>query len=137
MTFSGKRGSYRLVAVGWLLALLLLSFLPAHWKGVLHTKGRFHDAAHMVVFGLLAWLMAQSARTREGKIAALCLAAATGFAVELGQDVVFWFQLRVHAPVEWTDVLMDLMAVVLVGVVTLGIAPTQQGPQMRLRGSRG
>ena len=121
----------------WLAGLcltfvVLLSFLPAHWKMLLHTKGHLHDAAHMLVFGGMAFLLARCARTREGEIGLLVLAAALGVLIEFAQDFELLLPRGSWSPVEWNDILLDTIAVLVAGVVQMGIVPLLRRPSLRL-----
>ena len=112
--------------------LIALSFLPGHWKDEMHTKGRLHDVAHMAVFGMLAWLMARAARTRDGQIKAFFFAAMIGCAVEVMQYLIFLIPGGMHSPLEWKDILLDVMAVLIVAVVRLSMLPAPRRSGLRM-----
>lgn len=127
MELSGNPRFYRWLAGGWMAFVVLLSFLPPHWKSQLHTKGSLHNAAHLVVFGVLAFLMARAAKNRDQEITFLFLAAVLGFSIEIAQDLkIVLPRDGSWSPVEWNDILVDVMAVVIAGIVQMVLLPALQ-----------
>jgi hypothetical protein len=89
---------------------VVLSLLPNGDKTALHTKGRLHSPAHVLLFGLVAYAagrISQSARTRVVVFIGVLL---FGFGIELAEHFTY------RAALEWKDVLID-SAGVLVGTV--------------------
>ncbi len=120
MAFSTSYRIYRWIAGGWLVLILLLSFLPTQWKEALHTKGELHDTGHLLVFGALAFLLARSGRTRDQSITLLFFAAVLGVGIEFAQDLRLALPQGSWSPVEWRDIVVDTMAVLIAGVIELG-----------------
>lgn len=95
-----------------------------------------HDAGHMIAFGVLAWLLARCARTREQAMFFLFFTAVLGVAIEFAQDMRVMLPKGSWAPVEWHDVLLDTMAVVVASVVYLAAEPARR-TSVRVSGSQG
>ena len=126
----------RWLTAGWLAFLLVLSFLPAQWKNLLHTKGQMHDTGHLIAFGVLAWLLARGARSRDQALLFLFLTAGLGMTIEFAQDLRVLLPKGSWAPVEWHDILLDTIAVVIAGVIYFAAEPFRR-PAMRAGRSRG
>ena len=123
----GHRRLAAMAAAVWIAGLALLSFLPTQDKRQLHTKGRLHPAGHIGFFLVAAALLVASARTTRSRVLLLCLLAAFGGCVECLQH------LTSGAPLEWRDIVLDLLGVLLGGllITTAGkmraIEPVQRG----------
>ena len=116
----GRRRLVGVSAAGWMAALTLLSFLPTHRKDELHTRGRLHSAGHLVFFLVAGVLVSASARTARVRAVLLCLVAALAVIVEFLQHVTS------GAPMEWHDVVVDLLGLT-VGSILLAVAGGMRG----------
>ena len=111
------RKRYVALAVGFIAAVMFLSFLPEDDKVVLHTKGRFHSLGHSLIFGLAAYLASRTSRTRGGRFLMFLASLAFGLVVEAGEGIIF------HGSLEWNDVVADSIGVVLGTVAAILVAP--------------
>lgn len=107
----GHRRLAPVAAAVWIAGLALLSFLPTHDKHELHTKGRLHAPGHLVFFCVAAALLMESARTAWIRALLLGLLAAFGGSIEYLQHAIS------GVPLEWHDVIIDLLGVVLGGLL--------------------
>jgi hypothetical protein len=101
-------------------AIVVLSLLPNGDKSALHTKGRLHSPAHVLLFGLVAYAagrISQSARTR---IVVFVGVVFFGLGIEVAEHLTY------HAALEWKDVLVD-SAGVLVGTVIALVSASTEG----------
>ena len=106
-----RRRLTAVVAAVWIAGLALLSFLPTHDKHELHTKGRLHSTGHLLFFFVAAALLMASARTTWVRVSLLCVTAALGASIEYIQHVLS------GVPLEWHDILVDLLGIALGGLL--------------------
>jgi hypothetical protein len=106
-----NRGAHRQRTMFAALAFVLissvasLSFLPYESKQVLHTRGRFHSWGHLLVFSVIAYLVARVARSLRARVLLFVIALAFGFGIEVTEHLVF------HGVLEWKDVAVDALGV--------------------------
>jgi hypothetical protein len=109
---AGRLISMRTVLLLWLVTLLFLCVSPVYVKEILHTRGEFHDVAHVVAFSVTGILLARNpamSRVRHlWVLSALSLALLTE-----------WLEFRVyHArKLEWHDVVVDAAGILLVMIL--------------------
>lgn len=119
-----KRKMTSLVLAGVVAAAVLaVSFLPEQDKRRLHSGGRLHSWGHLIVFSVVGYVASRAAHSPLGRFVALGLAALFGFAVELGEHLVY------GSALEWKDVLVDALGVVagaLLVAVTLPSDPASR-----------
>jgi VanZ family protein len=96
-----------------------VSFLPVAGKRALHTEGRLHVGLHLVVFSVVGFVVFHAARSRAARIAAFVGAVLFGFLIEVGEHLVY------GGAMEWKDVLMDTVGVIVGTLLALLIAPRQ------------
>ena len=101
------------IAVIWIAVVTLISFLPHHGKQELHTKGRLHPWGHLLAFGGIGFTLVRSARSLEMRIFLLLLSGAFALTLEFAQ------QMRYGMGMEWRDVGVDCLGVVLGGAVAI------------------
>ena len=104
---SSRRKSFAIVAGLVLLAILLLTLLPTEAKQFLHTRGRFHTAAHVTVFAALAFAAAKSSKSGTTLLLLFAALLCFGFATE------FLEHLLDESDIEWTDVAGDTVGVLI------------------------
>ncbi len=92
---------------------LTLSFLPLHTKKHFHTKGRFHYVGHFLVFGAVGFALLRAARSTGERLVALALALGFGPLIEFAEHRYYRFS------IEWRDVLVDFLAVVVAAAIAL------------------
>ena len=92
---------------------LVLSFLPPHTKSELHTKGRLHYLGHFALFGAVGFALLRAARSTGERLAALTLGLCFGPLIEFAEHRRYGF------PIEWTDVLVDFLAVIVAAAIAL------------------
>lgn len=102
-----------MVAVIWIAVVTLISFLPHNDKQELHTKGRLHPWGHLLAFAGIGFTLVRSVRTLEMRIFLLLLSGAFALIVEAAQ------QLRYGMGMEWRDVALDCLGIVLGGIVAM------------------
>jgi hypothetical protein len=101
-------------------ATVVLSLLPNGEKTALHTKGRFHSLGHFVIFGLLAYAAGRTTRSVQARIFLFVGVLLFGFGVELAEHLTY------KAALEWTDVLIDFLGV-LVGTLIAFVGASSEG----------
>ncbi|WP_433975328.1 hypothetical protein [Tunturiibacter lichenicola] len=101
-------------------ATVVLSLLPNGEKTALHTKGRFHSVGHFVIFGLLAYAAGRTTRSVQARIFLFAGVLLFGFGVELAEHLTY------KAALEWTDVLIDFLGV-LVGTLIAFLGASSEG----------
>jgi len=100
--------------------LTVVSFLPAHSKRHLHTKGRLHPVGHLLFFMVASALLAASARTARVRTILLVSLAGMAFAVEGLQYLLNPIEM------EWHDVANDLLGVAL-GAILVALIGGMRG----------
>ena len=100
-----RRWIFSLLSCLGVLAIVVVSFLPVRDKSSLHTRGRLHSPGHLVAFGLVAFLIGGSVRSPRARVVLAVVMVLLGFGVELGEYLTF------KAPLEWKDVLMDVVGI--------------------------
>jgi len=112
--------------------LVALSFLPLRYKQRLHTRGPLHNVAHLVAFGLLAFLMMRSGRSRLQAYVLAATARLLAFGIEVAQRLV------IGTPMEWTNTRLDTAAVLIaMFVFSLESTILDRLPREDLRSGRG
>ena len=89
------------------LAALVISFLPSEDKHALHTRGHYHSWGHLIVFGVVAFVVARASRTVMARILLFLGSIVFGFAIEYAEHVAF------KGSIEWKDVVVDTLGVLL------------------------
>ena len=110
MWFARRRRLTRkffLVAAGvWATLVAAVSFLPLEYKQDLHSRGRFHNWGHVLAFGSLAYVLVRAVRRPWVRLLLCTGSLVFAFAIEYFQHLTDGMAL------EWTDVLVDIAAVV-------------------------
>lgn len=88
-------------------AIGVLSFLSPRTKVLLHTKGRLHSWGHLFAFGIAAFALLSTSRSRQTRILLLFATLMFGLLIEVGQHVVY------RTPLEISDMLVDALGVLL------------------------
>ena len=97
----------------WALCIAIGAIIRGYRLGaVLQTMGVAHVATHFGVFAVLGILLMLSFDTPGIRLLGVCLGIALGFTTELYEHLAF------HAPMEYVDVLVDALGV-LVGAAAL------------------
>ena len=119
VTSTMVRINKRAFAVGTFLCLLAVvltvSLLPPPDKIRLHSKGRLHDAGHMLAFAALAFVAAKISTVFRKRFQASMGLLALSFAIE-GIEHLIWL-----SPFEWRDVFTD--AIGIIGGLLLALLP--------------
>jgi hypothetical protein len=103
----------RILTVLWALCIAICSIIRGYRFGaMLQTMGVAHVAAHFGVFAVLGILVMLSFDTPGIRLLGVCLGIALGFTTELYEHLAF------HGPMEYGDVLIDALGV-LVGAAAL------------------
>lgn len=97
----------RLAALAWVLLVIALSLIPLPWKNAIGTTGAFHQAGHLLAFLILALLLCRSAVTLSAKLVRCLGAVLLGIVLETAEHLLY------HDRLEWEDVLVDVIGVVL------------------------
>ena len=92
----------------WLFILCCISMAPFEVKLHLKTMGRMHNIGHFLAFFLTTLLFAWDSKTALARTVRCCLA----LVVALGVEYLEFYEYR--NPYEWSDVLIDSAAIVLV-----------------------
>jgi VanZ family protein len=108
-----------LLACFVLTGVSFVSFLPVAGKRALHTEGRLHAGLHFVVFSVVGFVVFRAARSRAARIAAFAGAVLFGLAIEVGEHLVY------RGDMEWKDVLVDTIGVVVGTLLAMVSAPRQ------------
>ena len=108
-----NRRAWLLLGFALVAGALVLSFLPPHTKFQLHTKGRLHYAGHFLVFGAVGFALLRAARSNGERLAALALALGFGPLIEFAEHRHYGFS------IEWPDVLVDFLAVIVAAAIAL------------------
>ena len=98
----------------------MLSLLPSGDKSALHTRGRFHSLGHFLIFGLVAYVAGRTTRSIQTRILLFGGVVLFGFGVELAEHLTY------KAALEWTDVLVDFVGV-LVGTLIAFVGASTEG----------
>lgn len=97
----------------WIALLLALCLAPLEVKSSLHTFGRLHDLGHIAVFAVTGVLFAWSAKLPPFRAVALVAAGLLALFTE-------WLEHRFyHNPIEWKDVYLDCIGVLVASVIVL------------------
>lgn len=83
----------------------VVSFLPVQDKYLLHTKGKYHSWGHLFVFIVIAFLAAQTVRSRNARLLVVLGSFLLGFGLELGEHLIY------GSGLEWKDILVDAFGV--------------------------
>lgn len=102
-----------MVAVIWIAVVTFISFLPHNNKQELHTKGRLHPWGHLLAFVGIGLTLVRSARIFEMRLFLLLLSGLFALMVEGAQH------LRYGTGMEWRDVSVDCIGVVVGGVIAM------------------
>ena len=100
------------IAIGGVIALAIVSFLPIHDKLLLHTKGRLHFWGHAGAFSLISFLLVRTARSGAEKVLMVVCILALACGIEFGQHVYY------REAVEWMDVLVDWIGILFGATMT-------------------
>ncbi len=111
------------LAVVVVAGIAVVSFLPSHDKRVLHTSGRLHSWGHLLAFTIVGYVAGRASSTRRTRILVFFGALIFGFALEIGEHVVF------GSGLEWKDVLVDAFGVVAGTLLALATAPRSAQPE--------
>jgi len=98
------------------VAVAIVSFLPAGDKRRLHTIGRFHSLGHLLAFAAVAFVLARTTDSSRVRTVLFLASLVLGFGIEYGEHSIF------GNPVEWKDVLVDTLGVVG-GTLTAAAVP--------------
>jgi hypothetical protein len=98
----------RTVLFLWLAALLFFCVSPLSVKEILHTRGEFHDAAHVIAFSVTGVLLARN--FAMSRVYHLWMPATLAFAL-LTEWLEFWVYRIMKF--EWHDVAADLAGILL------------------------
>jgi hypothetical protein len=109
-----------LLACAVLAGVSFVSFLPVAGKRALHTEGRLHAGLHFVAFSVVGFVVFRAARSRAARIAAFAGAVLFGLAIEEGEHLVF------QGGMEWKDVLLDTIGVIIGMLLEVLVAPRDE-----------
>ena len=102
-----RRNAYIALAVLLLAGIVLLTMLPPGVKQLLHTRGRLHSAAHILIFTGLAFAAGRTTRSWKTLLLLLAGLVLFGFCTELAEHLLFSIGL------EWKDIFGDSVGAVL------------------------
>jgi hypothetical protein len=87
---------------------------------MLHTRGRFHSWGHLIVFFLVAYILARTTQSLRGRILIFLGSLVLGFGIEAGERLVF------GSHMEWKDVLVDAAGVIGGTLLAIFTAPVEE-----------
>ena len=115
----GPRNASLVLACLVVAGVSFVSFLPVAGKRALHTEGRLHVGLHFVVFSVVGFVVFRVARSRVARVAAFVGAVLFGLAIEVGEHLVY------RGGMEWKDVLVDTIGVIVGTLLAVLTAPKQ------------
>jgi hypothetical protein len=104
----------------WAIWLGTLSFLPSGMKGQLGTRGALHFPVHFLVFAVPTFIVLLLNKGLSQRLLGCGAVFCYALAIEAGQSMYY------NAPVEWNDVGIDTLAVVLILSASF-LAPSRRG----------
>jgi VanZ family protein len=99
------------------VAVAVVSFLPADTKHALHTRGRFHSWGHFLIFSVVGYIAAGIARSPRARVLFFIGCLVFGFGIELAEHIVY------QSGLEWKDVIVDAVGAGFGTVLALVTAP--------------
>lgn len=115
----GPRNASLVLACLVVAGVSFVSFLPVRGKRALHTEGRLHVGLHFVVFSAVGFVLFRAANSWTARIAAFAGAVLFGFLIEEGEHLVY------RGGMEWKDVLIDTVGVIVGTLLAVLSAPRQ------------
>ena len=107
----------RLAALLWVLLIIVLSLIPLPWKNVIGTTGAFHRVGHLLAFVILALLLCRITSTTAARLIRCAGAVLLGILLETAEHLIYRDRL------EWDDVLVDAVGVVLGFLCAFALSP--------------
>ena len=111
----------RAILLGWVAVVVGLCISPLDVKILFHTKGHLHEIGHVCVFCLTGLLLAWNSSSKS-QFWLLWVPAAIG----LGALTELIERRMYGAHLEWSDILLDTLGVLLAALISIVWPATEQ-----------